>query len=716
MKMTQMGGKPVGVVTAMALAATFASSARAESSRFYTLEGFGEFLDGNPESTAITEDGTIILPPTVRERFEDAAVTFSAAAARGEEVLVARVDDGQVLAIDRAGKTRDIYRAEEPLVTALVSTAAGIFVATSSPAKLFRVDDGGNAELFHTPDAGYIWSATAGPNGTLLLATGEPGSVVQVDSRGNGTVLFEPEQEHLRTVVYDRELGIFVGGGEKGVLYRARDRKTFRALYDSGHPEITAILLRGNYAYVAGVTGAEGLANGPDGDEKGKAKAVDVSSQMAQVAMDGSSEVLAGSSDEAIFAMAVNDRGQIVVATGATGRDDPRGRLYTVEPSERQIAMVYQSPSQRITHLIRLPRGALAAVAASGGRVTHVTGGVARKGEYFSKPFDAGINSRYGVLELSAQLPQGTGVTAALRTGQTAVPDDTWSEWSTEVKSGARPAAPNGRYFQLRLTLGGNGKRSPAIHRARLAYLRQNLPPFVREVVALRKGLALFPLPVDTQKTKTISLNHNPSPKSGEGEEKPGNGTNKKRAKQVEEPGALTVKWLAEDPNGDDLEYDLSFRPLGIGEWSVMERELEAPFYTIHSTRLPDGHYQFRVRASDKPSNPDGHELADTRESRAVLVDNTPPRVDPLKVAVNGNRVTARTVVADAVGPIVVAEYSLDGQPPRPVVPDDGVLDGAGESFTVRIGALAPGRHLLTIHVVDEADNHGANEAVFVVR
>ena len=45
------------------------------------------------------------------------------------------------------------------------------------------------------------------------------------------------------------------------------------------------------------------------------------------------------------------------------------------------------------------------------------------------------------------------------------------------------------------------------------------------------------------------------------------------------------------------------------------------------------------------------------------------------------------------------------------IVPDDGVLDGAGESFSVRLGPLARGQHIITIHVVDEADNHGAGEA-----
>ena len=44
------------------------SSARAEGARMYNLEGFGSWLDGNPESTAVTEDGEVTLASVVRER------------------------------------------------------------------------------------------------------------------------------------------------------------------------------------------------------------------------------------------------------------------------------------------------------------------------------------------------------------------------------------------------------------------------------------------------------------------------------------------------------------------------------------------------------------------------------------------------------------------------------------------------------------------------
>ena len=160
----------------------------------------------------------------------------------------------------------------------------------------------------------------------------------------------------------------------------------FKALYDSGHPEITAVVVQDNLAFAAAVTGAQALAASQGNEQQGgkAVKGPEVRSQLVRIGMDGTSEVLAGSNDEAIFDLAVDDKKQILVATGATGRDDPRGRLYTIHPTKRKIGMVYQSPSRRITHLVQLPRDALAAVAASGGRITHVTGGYGFEGEFYT--------------------------------------------------------------------------------------------------------------------------------------------------------------------------------------------------------------------------------------------------------------------------------------------------------------------------------------------
>jgi hypothetical protein len=587
-------------------------------------EGFGTWLDGNPESTAVTEDGSIILPMLARERFTDTATTFGAVTNRGEDILAARVEDGQVVSIDRAGRVTNVVKVDESLVTALLETEDGLIVAAGPPAKLYRVDSKGKAKLLHAPDAAYVWDVALGEDGAIYCALGEPGGIVRVDKKGAAELLFSPDEEHVRSLAYDKELGLFAGGGERGVLYRGAVTKgrpgNFRALYDSGHTEITSVVVKRPFAYVAAVSGAQALASEEGNDQRGgKSKSPEVRFQLVQVAMDGTTEVLAGSNDEGILDMVLDDRDIIMVATGAAGKDDPRGRLYSVDPAQRLISLLYQSPSRRLTHLAALVHGSVAAVGAGGGRITHLSVGVAKKGEFLTTPFDSVINSSFGMVEVFGVWPEGSKVTASVRSGQTSKPDATWSEWSPEVKAPGklRPKVPNGRYMQVRLTLEGDGKVSPAVHRVRVAYLRQNLRPFVREVVALRKGVALLPIVREEQKSKTISLGEKANAESQRGEEEEApRRADAPRARQVEERGALTLKWVAEDPNGDDLTYDLEVREAGEREWRQMRGELEEPFYTIQSWQLPDGHYQFRIRATDERATPTAT-ASRTRASRA---------------------------------------------------------------------------------------------------
>jgi hypothetical protein len=442
-----------------------------------------------------------------------------------------------------------------------------------------------------------------------------------------------------------------------------------------------------------------------------------VRSQLVRVALNGASETLAGSNDEAIFALALDGGGNIIVATGASGREDPRGRLYQVVPKSREISMIYQAKSRRITHLVDVGRGSIAAVASAGGRVIQVTGPTAQKGEFLTVAYDAGINASFGVVQLFGSVPDKAKATVAVRTGQTATPDATWSGWSAEIPypGGSRAEVPNGRFVQLRLTLSSDGKEPPRINRMRIAYLRQNLRPFVREVVALRKGVALVGVPREEQKSKTVSLAEKASEEMRRGDQNESRGQST-RARQIEQRGALTVRWVAEDPNGDELKYDLEFRPEGSSSWRTLHQNLDEPFYTVQSAQLPDGHYQFRVRATDEPSNPRGAELEDRRESTSVLIDNSPPRVDGVKMTVDGKKVSSKLTVTDNVGPIVGAEYAVDGGEFRPMAPADGVLDGSAEAFDVKLGELDKGTHTFTVRVIDEAGNEGFGESSFQVR
>ena len=147
-----------------------------------------------------------------------------------------------------------------------------------------------------------------------------------------------------------------------------------------------------------------------------------------------------------------------------------------------------------------------------------------------------------------------------------------------------------------------------------------------------------------------------------------------------------------------------------------MDSELEFPFYTLSSSQLPDGQYQLRGRATDALSNPVGRELVDQRESLSVLEDNTAPMVSPMNMSRSRGVTTISVSVEDSVGPLTSAVFSLDGAGFRHLSTDDGVLDGAEESFTMKFRDLESGTHTLTVRVIDSSKNEGVGETIFQIK
>ncbi len=91
-------------------------------------------------------------------------------------------------------------------------------------------------------------------------------------------------------------------------------------------------------------------------------------------------------------------------------------------------------------------------------------------------------------------------------------------------------------------------------------------------------------------------------------------------------------------------------------------------------------------------------------ESNVVLVDNTPPVIEGLKVT--GKRIQG--VAIDGVGPIARIEVSLAGSDEwTPFYPTDGIFaDEQREEFDVDVSKIAPVvPALLSLRVYDKANN-----------
>ncbi|MEE2961912.1 MAG: hypothetical protein VYA34_14340 [Myxococcota bacterium] len=706
----------LGLGTVLTVMVVFGGEVRAEHTRYYDVEGFGALLNGNPESTAISEEGAITLPPDISVFNDKIGHSIITATPYKEGILVATSEDSFIRWLQPNGETKKIAQIPSPMITKLLVMGEDIYAAGGPPAKLYKVNMDGKIEVVFEPEADFIWSVAAAINDKdLWIGTGAPGLLFQLNGKREAELVFAPEQDHVRVVEESKDFGVFVGTSGSGVLYRrAPQSSAFTALCDTRHGEITDLTVVGNRLVVAAVSGADKLPR-LEASAGGKVEAKDgkseVRSQLISVSMTGTTEVLAGSDDEAVFAVESWKDGAVLVATAVANHRNPRGRLYEISVAARSVSLVYQSSAKRLVGLMSRADGSRVMLSAGPSRLDVLGRDYAHEGEYLSKPFDAEINARFGLLSLFGHVPSRTRAQVAIRTGQTAYPDDSWSDWSGYMSyPGSAPKGDyTGRFMQLKIRLRGNGEVVPTIHRYRAAYLRENLPPFVREVVALRKNVAMHAVPGEPGKSKMVNLKEKISladrldTKLSQMTKKP----RRLKAKQLEKRGALTVRWSAEDPNGDKLRYNLSVRSRNAGAWRSLDEDMEYPFYTMDSSQFADGVYQFRVEVSDAVSNPMGLERMDVRESRSVLVDNTPPSLSKPRVKVRGRRARVTLDATDNIGPFAGMAFSVNGAGFRMLNPKDGVLDGPEESFELNLGELEVGTHVLNFKASDAAGNLG---------
>lgn len=97
--------------------------------------------------------------------------------------------------------------------------------------------------------------------------------------------------------------------------------------------------------------------------------------------------------------------------------------------------------------------------------------GFPAQGTYLSPIVNANIAARWTRLTYSGRTPSGTAVIVETRTGDTAVPDSSWSTWTPVGASGAI-SSPQARYLQFRvILLSGDINLTPIIEAIRVEWL-----------------------------------------------------------------------------------------------------------------------------------------------------------------------------------------------------------------------------------------------------
>lgn len=734
------------------------ASAMASSPRAWEMNNYRDFLTGRFDGVALAKEGRLTLAPRAETLFaSDQPIVWSLVRAGDGTIYAATGHRGRVFRIDPQGKGTLLWTAPEPEVFALALDSRGVLYAATSPnGKIYRIENGKAGE-YYAPGETYIWSLALGKDGALYAATGDQGRIHRVTGAGQGEVWYETGQSHVTSLAFDSQGRLLAGSEPNGIIYRIASKGKGFVLYDSNLPEIRtlvpaadgsvyAVALGGSLSrrQLGGVQSAQGVPSSasvtvtattvsvdagdqtqggvqikPDAAKTQPAAPVTPATPTAtveipgieksavyRIAPDNTVESLWSSKEENAYDLLVNG-GELVIAT------DEHGRIYRVD-RDRRVTLLAQTNEGEATRLLASGKGVLAATGDMG-KIVRLLDQAGTAGTYETPVHDATTVARWGRLSWRGEFPDGTSVVFRTRSGNSARPDQTWSEWSDPLKDGKGSviASPNARYIQWRAEFKGSGGKAPSVDSVDLAYLPQNTPPVVRSVTAIPQPAgtgAAGAKPAAAAAAQQTSAYSVTVTDTGEAAAATSGGTPTQALTRTGDN--LQVTWQADDPDGDRLIYAVYFRGEDEREWKLLRDRVFENVLTLDAESLADGRYLFRVVASDAPANAPDSARETELVSSPILIDHTPPVVTAGAPVRNGALVEVPWTAVDAASPLRRAEYAVDGGEWVPVDPVDGVLDSPEERFAVRIEKLTPGEHIVVFRAIDSAGNAGLAKVV----
>jgi hypothetical protein len=724
-----------------------APALHAATTTTWEMNTYQDFLKGRFRGVSLDRDGRLTLAPKLDTVFSSGQPAIWSMVQTPDGSLYAGTGHrGRVYRIDASGASTLVWTADEPEVFAVALDARGVLYAATSPdGKVYRIEKGKATEFF-APKTKYIWSLAFAGDGSLLVGTGAPANVYRVDKSGKGELYYETGQSHVTALAIDAKGNALAGTEPNGILYRISARDKAFVLYDANLPEIRSVVpMPDGTVYAAALGGAmanrlgaqasalsaplsvtvtapatsitvsENAQSGadikPKADATKQAAAATAAAQVAtpvaeisgveksalyKINPDGTVETLWSSKEENVYSMLVEPGGGIVFAT------DAQGRVYRLS-RDRKAALLVETNEGEATRLIDGSNGLLAATGDSG-KLFRLGRTPGADGSYESPVHDSGTVARWGRLSWRSD---GGKATFSTRSGNSARPDKTWSDWSEALTDpqGSMVRSPNARYIQWRADLSGPGA---GVENVTIAYLPQNNPPVVRSInvstQASAGGAAKTTASSSASAAYSITVTD-----TGEASSAAGTPT------QALSHGAnsqIQVTWQADDADGDRLSYTLYFRGEDEKEWKLLRANIAENSMLLDGDVLADGRYYFRVVASDRPSNAANVAREDELVSAPVLVDNTPPVVTLSAPRRTDGRVEVDADVVDQTSPLRRCEYSLDAGPWIPVEAADGVTDSPREQFHIAVDKLRPGEHLLVVRAYDTANNAGLAKVV----
>jgi hypothetical protein len=668
---------------------------------------FDDFQQGQFKGTALDSKGRLFIGPNIKEipgpgkeyyLALDMAPSGNIYIGTGHQASVYRIKPttpspaeavtpeglpGNIEAIFESDSELDVYAV---LVAGKGSSNETVFVATSPEGKIYKISPNKGKKEFFNPDEKFIWDLKEDKTGKIICAVGNSGGVYQITPEGQAAQIFAAEDTHIISLYTSANNSILAGSGDRGILYRIDNRKV-KVLFDSPFQEIRGICEdnEGNI-YFSATKEISLTSQIRDNDSREKRLFLKKKEKEEETPREksvlyclhtnGIVEKIWESGTEYIYSVFYDGKtNSVIIGTGDSGR------VYSVK-KDGSFAIIYESDSAQIFKIAGNHKGAgsgYTLITNNTAAITGIEDTLNRKGIYYSDVYDLQIQSKLGRLYWEAETRAQTEVLLFVRTGNSNVPDNTWTQWSAPFTDSENSPLniSNCRYFQVKAVLNSkNATETPYLEQFRVYYIQSNLGPQLKKIEVKK------PTP-----KKPVNV-YNPDIKT------------KTTSKKAKDNNYLIVTWEAGDLNKDKLKYNISIKKYNAQNWILIKEDINEKKLQLDTQLFQDGKYVLRVKADDSLSNPPSLSKSNAMVSSPFLIDSTAPVVT--NFSVTGNRI--QFTVEDKTSIVSNVFYSLDSKLWYPVFPVDMLNDSKTEAFDFDLKNLRAQKYIF-LKVMDEFEN-----------
>ena len=389
---------------------------------------------------------------------------------------------GRVYQITASGASKLIWTSDQPEIFAVAVDLRGVLYAATSPdGKVYRIENGKATEFF-APQAKYIWSLAVRGRRKLVRGAGNPGNIYRVDKDGQSRSVLRdrPVARHRAGVRHARQRAGGHGTQRNSVSHQ-RQGQSVRAVQrepagdpihrsDAGWHDLcggAGRLHRESYGALAttslsspssvtvtapatSITVTDSADSQADTEIKPKAGAPGGhrscsprSNAPRQSAHRNSGRRQIGrlqnqsrrhggdlwsSKEENVYSLVAQPSGSLVFAT------DAPGPLYRLGP-DRKATLMVETNEGEATRLLDDPGGLMAATGEMG-KLFRLADAAGPSGSYESPVHDSRFGRALGPNHVAQRRRQGCSCTT--RSGNSARPDKTWSDWSEPLTNARR--------------------------------------------------------------------------------------------------------------------------------------------------------------------------------------------------------------------------------------------------------------------------------------